>query len=158
MDSIKYLLLLACAAWGAGLYAEESAHTQRPRPKMKPDFTQILQLSDAEKKTVTDAEAAANDAIQKIRKQAKDDAEKKAAASFDVKLKVYKKAADRLTDAQAKEKALQMLIHLEANRQTIIKRTAARILNPPQGKRPAFRREEPGERPMRLRRNMPGND
>ncbi|MBR2642849.1 MAG: hypothetical protein IKD46_06935 [Lentisphaeria bacterium] len=155
MKSSKYLLLLACAMLGTGLYAEEEAKAPaRPekaphaRRMQRPDMAKMFLLNDAEKKIVADADTAYQEAMKKIREQAIAEAKKSAAAQFDAKLKVYKEATARITDEKAQKRAEKILERMEANRERLIERSARMTIGP--GRNKAFGRRPGGPegRPM----------
>ena len=62
MKTSKVLLLLACAVMGAGLYADDAKTPERPgkgfrKMGQRPDMVKILNLNDAEKKSMEEADA-----------------------------------------------------------------------------------------------------
>lgn len=143
MKTSKVLLLLACAVMGAGLYADDAKTPERPgkgfrKMGQRPDMVKILNLNDAEKKSMEEADAAMKEAAKKVREKALEEAKRLAAANWDAKLKVYKEAAARLTDAKEKARAEKMLERMEKGRGRLVERIANRILHGDRGKRPGF--------------------
>lgn len=151
MKSGKIYLLMVCTLIGAGLFAAEEPPTKAKEnhPKFRrmgkrPDPTQIMNLSETEKKAIEEADASLKAAAEKIRKNAMDEAQKSAAATFDAKLKVYKEAAARISTEDGKKRAARIIEMMEKNREKMIERMAARALSPNQGMKP----RPWGKRPM----------
>lgn len=149
MKTAKWMMLLACAVIGTGLYAEDQKPERRPgkRPGMRPDISALLGLNKAEKKAEAEAEAAVKEAVKKIRDKALEDAKKVVGENFDAKLKTYKEAVARMTDAEQKARAGRMLARMEANRDRLVTRIATQMMTPERGRRPGFGGPD-GRRPM----------
>ena len=150
MKTAKWMMLLACAVIGTGLYAEDQKPARpgkRPAPGPRLNIAEILGLSEEEQKATDAAEAAVKDAVKKIREKALEDAKKVVGESFDSKMKAYKEAVARMTDEARKARAGKMLARMEENRDRIVTRLATQLLTPDRGRRPGFGGPE-GRRPM----------
>ena len=150
MKTAKWMMLLACAAIGAGLYAEDQKPERRPgrRPGPGPrmDYSAIFELNEEEKKAAETADAAVKEAVKKIRENALEEAKKIVGERFDAQMKAYKEAVARMKDEKQKNRAGRMIARMEENRDRIVTGRAAMMLMP-EGRRPGFGGPE-GRRPM----------
>lgn len=153
MKTTKWMMLLACAVIGAGLYAEDQKQERPGKGRrwhggQRMDMSAFLGLNEAEQKAAAEAENALKEAVKKIREKALEDAKKIVGENFDARMKTYKGAVSRMTDEKAKARLEKMIARMEENRDRIVARLAARMMAPERSGRPDFKGPGAGGRPM----------
>jgi len=137
MKANRVFLMISALLLGLGVFAAEGDAPRRgPEGRggrgfgKRMDYASALQLNEEEKAAVQKNNESVRTACKSLREKLMEEAKKNATVAFEANLKVYKTAAARLTDEEAKAKAEKMISRMETNKDRFIELEANRALMP----------------------------